>query len=235
MADPSASIWEVTQLILGDPTASPHEIAQAHGFSMAEIAEMLPIVVENLQADFSPASVTAANGAAVRSPEPLPGETAEEYAARWLTELRQSDDLDLASYDSLDPASTDAEWLDALPEPGELPEDPAGLDDPAGAADLDLARPPGEPVTTAGEGGFGFGRPAADIGSAPALADGDGHGDIPGRSGVGLETDDPFAAEVGVDGEPVTEHSSVDHPAVDHPVADHPPADEPGDGDLDFG
>lgn len=114
MTEPSASIWEVTRRILSDPDADPAEVASAYGYTMTDIAEMLPFVAENLQANFSP--VTAAEGIGGGPPPRAPGESIEEHAIRWLTELRQSSELDLASYDSLDGHGDVADWMDAVTE-----------------------------------------------------------------------------------------------------------------------
>ncbi|MGH3570154.1 MAG: hypothetical protein ACRDRH_29935 [Pseudonocardia sp.] len=110
MADPTASIWEVTRLILAAPGSSPTEIADAHGFSSTEIAELLPIFLDNLRVDYSQAS----GGAPPGSPGPRPDESAEDHVVRYLGELSEhiGGDVDVVSYESfgalfLDPAGTD--------------------------------------------------------------------------------------------------------------------------------
>lgn len=118
MTEPSASIWEVTQRILSDPDTDPAEIAAAYGYTMSEIAEMLPFVVENLQADF--AAMAAAEGSE-GPPTMAPGESPEEYAARWLTELRHNSGMDLLSYDSLASHDDVSDWLDAESPNEQLP------------------------------------------------------------------------------------------------------------------
>lgn len=116
MTDPTASIWEVTRLILGTPGSSPSEIAHAHGFSTAEVAELLPIFFENLQANYS----HAAGGAPPGPPEPRPDESAEDHAARYLSELSENigGHVEVVSYESfgtpvLDPAGIDPSFEDA--------------------------------------------------------------------------------------------------------------------------
>ena len=97
-AEPSASIWEVTRLILDNPGTSPSVIAHEHGFSAAEVAELLPIFLENLRTDFS-----SADGPALElvPPAPQPGESPEEHAERYLRELAGNERLDVVGYDTL--------------------------------------------------------------------------------------------------------------------------------------
>ena len=58
-AEPSASIWEVTRLILDSPDRSPSEIAHEHGYTAAEIAELMPIFLDTARTDWSVAADTA--------------------------------------------------------------------------------------------------------------------------------------------------------------------------------
>jgi hypothetical protein len=97
-ADPSASIWEVTRMILDSPGTSPSVIAHAHGFSAVEVAELLPIFLENLRADFASADGPAPE---LVPPAPQPGETPEEHADRYLRDLAQNEHLDVVGYDTL--------------------------------------------------------------------------------------------------------------------------------------
>jgi hypothetical protein len=97
-ADPSASIWEVTRLILDSPGTSPSAIAHAHGFSAVEVAELLPIFLDNLRTDFSGVDGPAPE---LVPPAPRPGETPEQHAERYLRELAENDHLDVVGYDTL--------------------------------------------------------------------------------------------------------------------------------------
>jgi hypothetical protein len=127
-AEPSASIWEVTRLILDSPGTSPSAIAHAHGFSAAEVAELLPIFIENLRTDFS-----SADGPALElvPPAPQPGETPEEHAERYLRELAGNERLDVVGYDTLGGGQNGESAGDSSGEGndrGELGEDPTFLD-----------------------------------------------------------------------------------------------------------
>ena len=62
-AEPSASIWEVTRLILESPDLSPSEIAQEHGYTAAEIAELMPIFLDTARTDWSVAADNATDWA----------------------------------------------------------------------------------------------------------------------------------------------------------------------------
>lgn len=96
MAEPTASIWEVTRLILDSPGASPSEIAQAHGFSAAEVAELLPLFLDNVRTDY--------NQAVGQEPVPLapPADgDVEALAERYLSDLVQNTRLDVVGYDNL--------------------------------------------------------------------------------------------------------------------------------------
>lgn len=157
MAEPSASIWEVTQLILQNPDASAAEVAQAHGFSAADVAEMLPLFVDNLRIDFSQPATPGFPAA-----EAAPGESPEAFVERYLTSLGQTDGVDVVTHDTL---GTEASDLDgngsaaALPPDGAVPpaafgtggqppdtfvEPPASLDGPE-LARLDATADPFEP------------------------------------------------------------------------------------------
>jgi hypothetical protein len=127
-AEPSASIWEVTRLILDSPGTSPSAIAHAHGFSAAEVAELLPIFLENLRTDFS-----SADGPALElvPPAPQPGETPEEHAERYLRELAGNERLDVVGYDTLGGGQNGESAGDSSGtgnDRGDLGEDPTFLD-----------------------------------------------------------------------------------------------------------
>jgi hypothetical protein len=143
-------------MILENPGTSPSVIAHAHGFSAAEIAELLPIFLDNLRTDFSSADGPAL---ALAPPAPRAGESPEEHADRYLQELARTEHLDVVGYDTLggdldglDDGDLDAEldlgrdptFLDAPGEPA--PHEPAELDEAddqtgdaeAGEPDTDL-------------------------------------------------------------------------------------------------
>lgn len=141
-------------MILENPGTSPSVIAHAHGFSAAEIAELLPIFLDNLRTDFSS---TDGPAPALAPPAPRPGESPEEHADRYLRELARTEHLDVVGYDTLggdlddlddqDGGDLDADldlgrdptFLDAPDEPA--PHEPAELDDRADDAEA------GEPDT----------------------------------------------------------------------------------------
>jgi hypothetical protein len=127
-AEPSASIWEVTRLILDSPGTSPSAIAHAHGFSAVEVAELLPIFLDNLRTNFSRADGPAPE---LVPPAPQPGETPEEHAERYLRELAENEDLDVVGYDTLGGGQNgeiDGFGGEEGNERGELAEDPTFLD-----------------------------------------------------------------------------------------------------------
>jgi hypothetical protein len=128
-------------MILESPGTSPSLIAHAHGFSAVEVAELLPIFLENLRTDFS----SSADGPApaLVPPAPQPDETPEEHADRYLSELAQNQHLDVVAYDTLaaidgdlDGDDLDGDGLEAdLDDLGEgvtfpeMPAETADLDD----------------------------------------------------------------------------------------------------------
>jgi hypothetical protein len=123
-------------MILDSPGTSPSVIAHAHGFSATEVAELLPIFLDNLRTDFASADGPAP---ALVPPPQRPGETPEEHADRYLRELAQNEHLDVVGYDTLttdgdldDPDLDDDSDLDADPDldDTDLGQDPAFLDAP---------------------------------------------------------------------------------------------------------
>lgn len=82
MADHRASLWEVTHLIMQNPDRCPAEIAEAHGFSAAEITELLPLFLDNLSVDF-----TRLAGRTVPDAERAPDESPEDFLDRYLRAL----------------------------------------------------------------------------------------------------------------------------------------------------
>jgi hypothetical protein len=173
-ADPSASIWEVTRLILDSPGTSPSAIAHAHGFTAVEVAELLPIFLDNLRTDFSGADGFAPE---LVPPTPRPGESPEEHAERYLRELAESEHLDVVGYDTLGGSRNGA---------GDDGEDPTFLDAMAeGPAPTAPDEPPGEPLDDMAE--FDGEAAAVDAGDQP---DPDPHEADPLFD---LTEDDPFA------------------------------------------
>jgi hypothetical protein len=120
-------------MILENPGTSPSAIAHAHGFSAAEVAELLPIFLDNLRTDFSSADGPAP---ALAPPAQQPGESAEEHADRYLRELARNEHLDVVGYDTLG-GDLDGDLDDLDSTDLDSTELDADLD-----ADLDLTRGP---------------------------------------------------------------------------------------------
>jgi hypothetical protein len=190
-ADPSASIWEVTRLILESPGVSPSAIAHAHGFSAVEVVGLLPIFLENVRSTFSPADGPSASPAEVAPPPPLPGEDAEQHAERYLRELAGNEQLDVVGYDSLGAsgAGDDPTFLDAV----------AGHDAGDTAAADDAPGEPGGPDEPPDDSAASVDGPVAGY-----LVDqpdaGTGAGAVPAPQepdpGLDLLDDDPFVSLV---------------------------------------
>jgi hypothetical protein len=161
-------------MILESPGTSPSLIAHAHGFSAVEVAELLPIFLENLRTDFSSADGPAP---ALVPPAPQPDETPEEHADRYLSELAQNQHLDVVAYDTLAAIDGDLDGDDL---------DDDGLED----ADLDDL---GDGVT--------FPDPRAEIADLDDQADDHADDEVDDAAAdqsdgdvAGLAEDDPFAA-----------------------------------------
>jgi len=153
-AEPSASVWEVTRLILDSPGASPSEIAQAHGFTAAEVADLLPFVLDNARADWSQHGDTGAPAIGLAPPAAAPGEDIEQHAERYLSELARGGGVDVVGYGT----QTDDDQTDF---------DPAGLDLPG-----DTGPTPASDGQAAGDGpahqGTGAGEAVAPVAEGPA-------------------------------------------------------------------
>lgn len=200
----AASIWEVTQLILGTPGADAGDIsaiAQAHGFTAGEVADLLPLVWDNVSVDYA----ESAGAPATVAPVPVAGEGVDELAARWLGELGArlqgaAGVVDLVSYDSFGAPTFDLDDFD----PGLDP----GFDDAGHATDLDAGRPG---LATAHDVDL-----AADLddgaGGAPEPSATFGGGD-PGADGSAAGADGPQPAVSGSDGfaEPADPDDHFDH------------------------
>jgi hypothetical protein len=194
-AEPSASIWEVTRLILDNPGTSPSVIAHEHGFSAAEVAELLPIFLENLRTDFS-----SADGPALElvPPAPRPGETPEEHAERYLRELAGNERLDVVGYDTLGGGQNgDSSGLSSGEgnDRGDLGEDPTFLDEMEGDPSPPAPDEPSGEVTVF-DGGWAYPEPGDEPDPDRYEVD----------APLDLADDDPFdpiastaADEIGVD------------------------------------
>jgi len=112
----AASMWEVTQFMLGAPGSGAGdvaEIAHAHGFSAAEVAEVFPLFLDNVSVDYA----GSVGVPALAPPVAEPGEGVEEFAARWLGEVgaRLHDAVgvvDVVSYDSFGAPAFDLDGMD---------------------------------------------------------------------------------------------------------------------------
>ena len=116
-AEPSASIWEVTRLILDSPDRSPSEIAHEHGYTAAEIAELMPIFLDTARTDWSVAADTATDWATPAVPD----------AELYLRDLAGSGSIEVAGFD----AAPDADVPDTVP--AAVPDTDDGGDVAAGA------------------------------------------------------------------------------------------------------
>jgi hypothetical protein len=220
-------------MILENPGTSPSVIAHAHGFSAAEVAQLLPIFLDNLRADFASADGPALE---LAPPAPQPGETPEEHADRYLRALAHHEHLDVVGYDTianpdpelhgagLDGTSLDDSGLDdsGLDDTGL---DDTGLDD-TGLADTGLGHDPSF-LDTPSE------TPPHEV---VEFDEGVDHAHQPAEDLPDLEHDDPFAehAAHGVDGEDTFHDGAIDgdvHPAFDADDPEHGvpvDADDPG-------
>jgi hypothetical protein len=152
-AEPSASIWEVTRLILYSPDRSPSEIAQEYGYSAAEVAELMPIFLDTARTDWSRLADDANGWAPAAGSDP-----GDQDAELYLRDLAGSGSIEVAGFDppatapetgtGQDTPAPDGE--DLPPDLGELLDDLAedGLDDGDGsdpAPTLFHAPPPAAP------------------------------------------------------------------------------------------
>jgi hypothetical protein len=176
-------------MILDSPGTSPSVIAHAHGFSAAEVAELLPIFLDNLRADFASADGPAP---ALVPPPQQPGETPEEHADRYLRELAQNEHLDVVGYDSLGIAESDLDDPDldsADLDSADLDAD-TELDDDLDAdtdLDTDLDTAPGRDPAFLEAPGEPASHEIVELDDATA---GEADEDLPD-----LVQDDPFAAQ----------------------------------------
>lgn len=184
----AASMWEVTQLVLGAPGSGAGdvaEIAHAHGFSAAEVAEVFPLFLDNVSVDYA----GSAGVPALAPPVAQPGEGVEEFAARWLGEVgaRLHDAVgvvDVVSYDSFGAPAFDLDGMDPgldldFVDPGP---DTEGVTS-GRAADLGGSGPGDDPFATFGsgdeDGGDDDGGDEVADGPEPAPASLDDLADLP--------------------------------------------------------
>jgi hypothetical protein len=211
-AEPSASVWEVTRLILSSPDGSPSAIAQEHGYSAAEIAELMPIFLDTARTDWSTAADVGGGWAT-----PGPG-AAEHDAELYLRDLAGSGSVEAAGAgDAAAPGAADGELLTADvgalldgAEPGRPPAAPA--DGPADAPEPAVAEPNAE-VPPAG--GPSAPEPAAGTG---VPVDGAAGTATPAEEPFALGDDDPFADDPFAEGHFATGASATD-PFTDGPFA----------------
>jgi hypothetical protein len=101
-AESSASIWEVTRLILDSPDRSPSEIAQEHGYTAEDIAELMPIFLDTARTDWSRVADTATDWATPTDPD----------AELYLRDLAGSGSIEVADFDTASDAGVPAVDVD---------------------------------------------------------------------------------------------------------------------------
>lgn len=148
----TASMWEVTGLVLGAP-GDAAAIAQAHGFTPAEVADLLPLYLDNASVDWSAVDTMPAL-------TPVSGD-----AAQWLADLggQLRGILDVTSYDGfatpgLDVLDPGLDTFDDLPGTSHVP--PAATEPPLVPDDLGAAHAFGAGATLPADPGG----PGADLG-----------------------------------------------------------------------
>lgn len=193
----AASMWEVTGLILGAPgdADAAREIAQAHGVSPAEVADLLPLYLDNATLDWSASPVVPGTAP--------PDGAADDLAARWLADLGaqlqgQAGAVDIASYDAFgapgvdgfDPGLDGFDDLGPLPDGGPEPGVPGDVPgpDPDPEATFGRGDDSGDSGNGAGHDGRDPGDPEGDVADGPSTPD--------GAEQYGVEVDLP-AAEPG--------------------------------------
>ena len=241
-AEPSASIWEVTRLILDSPDRSPSEIAHEHGYTAAEIAELMPIFLDTARTDWSVAADTATDWATPGVPD----------AELYLRDLAGSGSIEVAGFDAAPDADVPDTVSAAVPDTDDGGDVAAGAEQGWTSADEPLPPDLGELLDGPGSGvplgataggppgvtgpepdGAGGEAPVVD-GAPPELhgpADGAGPaGALPVDGGVtGLPAPDA-GFEIGED-DPVETGPYADEPFGDPTGPDLP--DEPSDAGFD--
>ena len=220
-AEPSASIWEVTRLILESPELSPSDIAQEHGYSAAEVAELMPIFLDTARTDWSRLADDA-NGWAATGLD-SGGQDAELY----LHDLAGSGSIEVATFDAAAPMTDDsatqdmpaAEGDDLPPDLGELldeldddvpddRDDPDELDSVDDSTDVDGLDGP-EPTTfVAPADAAAVLTPKPDAAGSPVETPAEPTAEPDLGHDLDLGDDDPF------DGDPYADATS-DHAGFD--------------------
>ncbi len=168
-AEPSASIWEVTRLILDSPDRSPSEIAHEHGYTAAEIAELMPIFLDTARTDWSVAADTATDWATPAVPD----------AELYLRDLAGSGSIEVAGFD----AAPDADVPDpTVPDTDDSGDVAAGAEQGWTSADEPLPPDlgelldgpgPGVPLGATADGPSGVTGPEPDgVGGEAPVVDG---------------------------------------------------------------
>ncbi|MGD9530260.1 hypothetical protein [Pseudonocardia sp.] len=195
----AASMWEVTRLVLGAP-GDAAGIAQAHGFTIAQVTDLLPLFLDN---------VTTGYGEAAELPPGLPDGPDADAAARWLEGWAQQvgdGTVDVVSYGGFGAPDLHGDPFETggpdLPDPSDSDLPDAGPDD----------------VVTFGLGGAdGGGSPdGAPDGTHPApdeVTDHDATSDVDLDDPFDLGDDPDVDLQPGLDGDPSGDH----HDPGSHP------------------
>jgi len=241
-AEPSASIWEVTRLILDSPDRSPSEIAHEHGYTAAEIAELMPIFLDTARTDWSVAADTAADWATPAAPD----------AELYLRDLAGSGSIEVAGFDAAPDAGVPDTVSDPVPDTDDggdvsadaeqvwtsagepLPPDLGELLDGPGPG-VPLGATAGGPSDGTGPEPDGVGGQAPVVDGAPPEPDGtaDGAGpdaSLPIDGGVAGPSTPDVGFELGED-DPFETGPYADEPLGDPTGPDLP--DEPSDAGFD--
>jgi len=224
-AEPSASIWEVTRLILDSPDRSPSEIAHEHGYTAAEIAELMPIFLDTARTDWSVAADIATDWTTPTVPD----------AELYLRDLAGSGSIEVAGFDAVPDADVPDTILDtdvggdvvADAEPGWTS---AGEPLPPDLGELLDGPGPGVPLGSTADGPSGVTGPEPDgVGGEPRVVDGAPPEHDSTAEGAGPDASLPV--DGGVTGPPMPDGGfelGEDDPFETGPYADEPLGDPTG-------
>lgn len=98
MAEPTASIWDVVRLMMTEPGTDPSETAREHGFDIAEVAELLPLLADNLRVDFARSGLPDTH---LPPAQPAPGESPAHFVGRYLASVGGSEGAQVGPYVTL--------------------------------------------------------------------------------------------------------------------------------------